>query len=232
MVDIPHGYSLGPGLEGLAVDAESVGAGQRDEVGILPGAIAAGGPVPNGLCLLFQALGLQGAHPAVHREPWQLGDDAVAGRIVVGGEQFAVVVLHALGHLQDKLRRHTAAVSGHRGACLAHYVQDDVVVGTVLVVPMQEPVRRLEVDFHITHPQRAADAHLGIEKVGTGIAVVQAGVNDFHLFSVVCPKRLQREQPVLPYIMQQLFHHIAFRHKVKDVAKLTIFSQILWTARK
>ena len=52
-----------PLFKGVAVDAETIVAGQRHEVSILPRAATKLSPPPNVLCLSLQALGLEGSHP-------------------------------------------------------------------------------------------------------------------------------------------------------------------------
>ena len=94
MIHCMQGNALRPLLESAAVDAESVVACQRHEVGRLPGAAALLHPTADGFCLLLQPLGLQRAHPAVHHEAGQGGDDFVTGRVTVLVQQGLVVVGH------------------------------------------------------------------------------------------------------------------------------------------
>lgn len=61
-------------------------------------------------------------------------------------------------------------------------------------------------NFHVAHPQRTVDLHFRVEEVGTGIPVVQTGVDDFHGLSVCGGKRVERKHPVLPYIVKKLLH--------------------------
>ena len=73
-----------PLLEDFAVDAESVVAGQGNEIGILPRAIALFHPLADGLCLLFQPFCLQGCHPGMYHQARQFWYDLVAGWVTVG----------------------------------------------------------------------------------------------------------------------------------------------------
>ena len=116
-------------------------------------------------------------------------------------QKLLIVLFHAFGHLQDKLRQVVTFLAEHVGIGLAHHVQHHVVVARVAVVAMHVPVSRMHVNLHVAHPQRSAQAHLGIEEVGPGIAVVQARVDDLHLAAVGGMQRSQRQQLVFPDIM-------------------------------
>ena len=87
------------------------------------------------------------------------------------------------------------------------HVQDDVVIVRIAVVPVQEPVGRTVVYLYIAHPQRSADLHFRIEEIGTCIAVMQSGINDFHLLSVSGLEPRQRKHFVFPYVVEELFHN-------------------------
>ena len=68
------------------------------------------------------------------------------------------------------------------------------------------PVASLQVYLDITHPKGVADTHLGIEEVGTGITIMQSGIDDFHRSSVCCLQRMEWQQTMFPRVVQQLFH--------------------------
>ena len=73
---------LCPRFESVPVDTETEITGQGDEVGPFPIALQffhAGGYGP---CTLFQPFVKQGVHPTVHRERVDLGNDAMASRII------------------------------------------------------------------------------------------------------------------------------------------------------
>ena len=90
-------------------------------------------------------------------------------------------------------------------------MQDDIVVGIVVLMTMGIPVAGPLVYLHIAHPQRAVQFYLGIEEVGTAVApVVETGVDDLNLLPVSGCQSTGRQQAVFPYIVQQLFllpHH-------------------------
>ena len=60
--------------------------------GLFPVAFALGKLGLDALCLLLETLGLQAGEPAVEQEFGQARDEAVAGRVMAGFNQLAVVV--------------------------------------------------------------------------------------------------------------------------------------------
>ena len=57
------------------------------------------------------------------------------------------------------------------------------------------------VQFHVAHPQHAVQLQLGIEEVGAGIGIGQAGVDDFHPLAVGGVEFLQGENLVFPKVV-------------------------------
>ena len=82
------------------------------------------------------------------------------------------------------------------------------------LVAVHEPLRRTQMQLYVAHPQRGADAYLGVEEVGPGIAVVQSGVYHLHGLALCGGERCQGEEAVLPYVVQELFH-IVRRFRVR-----------------
>ena len=66
---------------------------------------------------------------------------------------------------------------------------------------MRQPVGRLQVYLHISHPHGSCYAHLSIEEVGPCIAVLQSGVDNLNLLPFCGGKSGQWEELMLPYIM-------------------------------
>ena len=64
------------------------------------------------------------------------------------------------------------------------------------------PVAGLVVDLDITHPQGPSDIHLRIKEIRPGVPIVQARVYHLDAFTVGRFQFLQREQFMLPHIMQ------------------------------
>ena len=89
---------------------------------------------------------------------------------------------------------------------LSAHVEHHVVVCRVVVVAVSVPVARLVVYLHVAHPQGAVHLHLRVEEVGSGVAVVQAGVEHLHSSVVGGLQVSQGEQLVLPAVVQQCFH--------------------------
>ena len=90
-------------------------------------------------------------------------------------------------------------------------MQDDAVIGRVLVVVVPFPVAGAHVDLDVAHPQAPVDLDLGVEEVRTGIGVQQAGVNDAHTAAIVGHHVLAEPQLVLPYVLQQSLHFFSFK---------------------
>ena len=191
-----------PELKGIVVDAKAIVSCEGDEVGILPGTVTELYPLSDSLRLLLEPFCLQGCHPGMHHQARQIGNHLVARRITVSLQQLVVMFPDIVGHVElhlfDKL-----AVAVHNfcvdNAC---HVEDHVVVVLVLVVSMQIPVARLVVNLNVSYPESPADSHFRIEEVRTCVAVVQSGVNHLDVLSVARFQSPQREQLVLPHIMQ------------------------------
>ena len=81
----------GPLLESVAIDAKAIVACQRLKIGILPGTVVRLDPLPDGNGFLFQPFCLQGCHPRMDGEACQVGNNLIAGRILVCLQQFFVV---------------------------------------------------------------------------------------------------------------------------------------------
>ena len=68
------------------------------------------------------------------------------------------------------------------------------------------PVARAAMELDIAHPEGAVDFHLGVEKIRTGVTVMQAGVDDLDRRAVGRGKRCDGKEAVLPGIVQKFFH--------------------------
>ena len=154
------------------------------------------------LRLLREAFGLQGAHPRVNGELGERWNYLIARGILVDGEQFLIVLEHIIRNVELHLRqRGTLGVSGFR-IYVAADVQNHVVVSFVLVVSMKIPVARLVVNLHVAHPESSGNLDFGVEEIGPCIAVVQSGVDDFHLPVVGGGKRGEWEEFMLPHVVK------------------------------
>ena len=120
----------------------------------------------------------------MYHQGTETANDAVAGREVVGGQQLLIVLGHLGRHRQHHLGQIVAVVGHHVGIGIASDVQHHVVIPRIAVVTVLVPLAAVLMNLHIAHPQRAADAQLGVEEVGTGVAIVQARVDDLHQLAV------------------------------------------------
>ena len=116
----------------------------------------------------------------MEQEFGQLGNEAVAGRIVTGFNQFSVV-FQQVGrvvqfHLWDGFAIRT------EGLCIdvGSHVENHGVVGTVQVMLVAFPVGGMHMDFYIAYPKDTVYLDFCVEKVRTGIGIGESGVNDFH----------------------------------------------------
>ena len=87
-------------------------------------------------------------------------------------------------------------------------MQHHIVVVDVRFVVMPIPVGGAKMDFHISHPQLAVQSDFGVEKIRSGVGVVQARVNHFYHLTLVGVERSERENAVLPNVVQKLFHGV------------------------
>jgi len=150
----------------------------------------------------------------------------VARGILVDGEQLLIVFEHVVGDVELHLHQRLAL----RVLCLhvddAAYVEDDVVVSLVLVVTMQIPVARLVVNLHVAHPKGAVYLELGIEEIGTCVAVVQSGVDDFHRLVPGGGERGEWEELVLPHVVKELLHDVGVLESLNvwEVGKIELLT--------
>ena len=85
-------------------------------------------------------------------------------------------------------------------------VQDNAVIGSILVMMVALPVAGAHVDFDVAHPGVSVNLHLGIEEIRARIGVQQARVKDAHTAAVIGHDVLTEPQLVLPDVLQQSFH--------------------------
>ena len=142
----------------------------------------------------------------MHLQQRQPGEYLVAGRKDFRPAQVIVPLPHLVGTGQQQLRDALAVGAEDVAIGLAHDVQHHPVVGPVAVVPVAQPVRGAVVHLHVARPERAAQLHLGVEEVGAGVRMGQAGVDDLQRLPVRGLQGAQGINAVSPDIMQQLFH--------------------------
>ena len=202
MIHRPQRQFQRPLLKSIAIDSEAVVSGESYEVGVLPVAVAAAHTLFYRLRLLRKAFGLQGTHPRVNGELGERWNYLIARWILVDGEQLLIVLEDILGDVELHLcQRGPLGISGFRIDGAAD-VQNHVVVSLVLVVGVKKPVARLVVNLHVAHPKGSGNFDFSVEEIGPCIAVVQSGVDDFHLPVVGGGKRGEWEEFVLPHVVK------------------------------
>ena len=130
-----------------------------------------------------------------------MGYDLEAWRIFVGLYQLGIVVLYILRHFELYLRNILSVGIHNLSVKQRGHMQYDIVVSAVVVVTMLIPVARLVVNLHITYPQIAIDADLGIEKVRAGIVIMQTWVYHFDKSTVTGSKFFQWKKLMFPDVV-------------------------------
>ena len=191
-----------PSFEGFAVHTEAEVASQGGKCCLLP--IASGLPEDAfyAACLFFQSLYCESTQPSANSRWRYVRNDAVTWRKCFLCQEFGIALPKRLGHCYLDLRHFASGRSADAFVYLRHNVQHNVIVGFVLVMPMSKPVCRVFVQLHVSHPKHTADAHLGIEKIGSRIMIVQTGVKNFHSLSAVGEEGCGSIQLVLPDVME------------------------------
>ena len=87
-----------------------------------------------------------------------------------------------------------------------HDVQDDAVIGRVLVVVVPFPVAGPHVDLDVAYPGVAINLDLGVKEVWSRVGIEQTRVEDTHTAAIVGHHVLAEPQLVLPYVLQQSLH--------------------------
>ena len=177
MGDSGEGDMCRPLLKGVPVDAEAEVTGKGHEIGILPWVVHPVGTLFYCLSFLFQPFCLQCRHPWVDGQCRQVGDNLVTGWILVGTQQFLVVLPDRGRDFQLHLWDVLSFCVCHLAIRVACDMQHDIVVSLVFVMSMQIPVARLVVNLHVTHPECLVDFHFSIEEIRSTVVIMQSGVN-------------------------------------------------------
>ena len=101
--------------------------------------------------------------------------------------------------------------AGDGSIVLLDDVQDDAVVGRVLIMVVAFPIAGAHVDFDVAHPQVTVNLYFGVKEVGTRVGIEQAWVDDAHLTPVVGHHVLAQPQFVLPDVLQEPFHSLMLK---------------------
>ena len=201
-------------FHGVGIDAEPESPRESDIKGLVPVAVEPDECLLNALHFLIKPLVGEAREPVGDIKPWKSGDFARAGRESVAVDH--LVVAHAeIGCAIHYQLCDFVTV----GALDAHIVAaDDVeyyrVIGHVVLMAVAIPVGGFDMYFDIATPCAAAYAEFGVEEVGSGVVVVQAGVDDLNPASVDCLHFALQPQFVLPYVVHKSLH----RSKVSKFA--------------
>ena len=131
----------------------------------------------------------------MYHEPRQIRNHPIARRILVFVKKLLIVLTHKGRNIHLQLWKIVAFCRFYVTVDDSGHVENHVVVGRIVVVSVQIPVAGAFMDFHVTHPKRSVDFHLGIEEVGSRMMVVQSGVYDFHGLSVSGYHFFERKDP-------------------------------------
>ena len=91
---------------------------------------------------------------------------------------------------------------------IIHNMQYHVIIGSIAGMPMNNPIRRLYMNFNIASPLQLVYANACIEKIWPGIMVVLSWMYDLHPLSGAAVMNLRTEIAELPYMVQEVFSHV------------------------
>jgi len=83
-------------------------------------------------------------------------------------------------------------------------MQDHVIIGRIVLMPVLVPSRSLHMDLDIPRPGRSVDLQPGIKKIRTTVFVVFTGMENDQRFSRNRAE-FRIQQPVFPEVMQEFF---------------------------
>jgi hypothetical protein len=88
-----------------------------------------------------------------------------------------------------------------------YHVQHDVVVITVKLMRMPEPVGSFYMQFNMPHPQGIFDPDLGFQEIGALVRIITTGMNDLEGIAIIQDQRLFIKILELPEVLQKPFCH-------------------------
>ena len=154
----------------------------------------------------MKALKGQGLDPLGHGERRHLAQPCGAGQLDLGIHKAVIGFVEARRHFKLDLWDDFAVDAGYGCVVFLDDVQDDAVIGRILVVVVTLPVAGAHVDLDVAHPQVTVNLDLGVEEVGPRVGIEQAGVDDADAAAIVGHHVLAEPQLVLPDVLQQSFH--------------------------
>ncbi len=109
-----------------------------------------------------------------------------------------------VGDVHDDSLDGVARGTSDIGVGLRDNVQNDTIVGIVILMVVTEPIACLDMHFDIACPHDITYLDFGIEEVGTCIEVPESRVYDFE--GSVVQGVDGRKQTLLPDVIHQFFH--------------------------
>ena len=199
-------HRKGPLLKGIAVYAKPESTCKGHEKGMFQVAFGTLQIVCNAQRLLFQTFHTERTEPGMSLEQGQMRNNAIAGGIFFFSHQFLVILPHIVGDAQLQLRHPFATLGKHIALEALNHMENHVLIGLIAIVTVTIPVGTLLVYFHIAHPQHAIELYFCIEKVGTGIVIVQAHIDYLDRAAIVGDETRWRKEFVFPNVVKRQFH--------------------------
>lgn len=113
-----------------------------------------------------------------------------------------------VGDGQTQLWRRVSRSISHHTVQRFNHVQHDIIVVHIRFMMMSIPVGRAQMEFHVSHPKLAVQSYFSIEKIRSGIGIMQTGINYFHHMTLVGVERSEWKNTMLPNVVQELFHSL------------------------
>ena len=174
-----QGNMLRPALKSITVETEAECACQSDERRSLPIAPESIHPPEHLFAALHEPLHQECIHPGMHLHRLHLAHMTVTAGIILLCTQLLIACTKTVRHRQHILSRRQTAVCQGLGVICQNHVQHGVVVGSVPIVPVTEPITGPNMNLYVADPQSAVQANLGIEEIRSLVAVVLPHIQNF-----------------------------------------------------
>ena len=107
---------------------------------------------------------------------------------------------------QLQCRRHLTVLHPYLAVVLIHHMQHHAVVGRILRVAVEVPVRRTDVQLYISSPFHITYTNPRVEEVRTGVSV-EFSRTQYGNRLAICRGQPAVEHLVLPHVLQERLSH-------------------------
>ena len=218
-----EGRGDGEALEGVAVGVEAEGAGEGDIYGLAPIVVETADEFFYAVGLGVEALEAEGCDPVGEVDGGEGADFVGAGEAGGGVVYHPAVGLVEVACAGHHYLQNGCAVGSHDGAIVGvDDVEHNITVCRVGVVTVAVPVGGKHVYLYIAGPDFSAYTYFGVEEIGSGVVVEQAGVDNFQRLSVAGAHVARKPQSVLPHILHQLLSGLSAAHIMAFFTRLSL----------